>query len=84
MSKIEKLITRFKSNPRDFTWNELVRFMDYFGYNEGNSGKTSGSAVKLYHNTRQPIYIHKPHPAKILKAYAMKEIKEKLKKEGLI
>jgi hypothetical protein len=31
MSKIEKLIERFKSYPKDFTWEELVKILAYYG-----------------------------------------------------
>jgi hypothetical protein len=34
MSKIEKLIEKFKSNPTDFTWFELVKILNHLGYFE--------------------------------------------------
>ncbi len=34
MSKIEKLLEKFKSYPSDFTWDELVKILNHFGYFE--------------------------------------------------
>ena len=45
MSTIDKLIERFKAFPADFRFDELVRLLAYFGYEENNKGKTSGSRV---------------------------------------
>ena len=39
MSKKEKLIARLKEMPKDFTFDEVVQLMGYFGYNINNSGK---------------------------------------------
>lgn len=47
MGTKEKLIQRFISQPKDFTWDELVRLFGIFGYEIGNKGKTSGSRVIL-------------------------------------
>ena len=43
MSRKDKLIDRFKSQPKDFTWDELVRLLGYLGYDEATGGKTGGS-----------------------------------------
>ncbi len=32
MSKHQKLLDRFKEEPKDFTWNELVRLLTGLGY----------------------------------------------------
>lgn len=45
MGTKEKLIERFKSQPKDFNWDELVRLFSIFGYKIDNKGKTSGSRV---------------------------------------
>lgn len=47
MSTKEKLIQRFLSMPNGFTCDELVQFLQYFGYSEDMTGKTSGSAVRF-------------------------------------
>lgn len=84
MSKIEKLITRFLSEPKDFEWAELKKLLVSLGYEEFNSGKTSGSRVKFISKKHADISLHKPHPTPILKKYQIKQIKELLKKEGLV
>ena len=84
MSKIEKLISRFLSEPKDFEWAELRKLLVSLGYQEFNSGKTSGSRVKFISDVHADISLHKPHPTPILKKYQMRQIKELLKKEGLI
>ena len=81
MSGFEKLIARFKSNPRDFSWDELTRLLKHLGY-EQISG--SGSRRKFVHEDRQPIILHQPHPKRILKTYQMNQIYETLKEEQLI
>ena len=47
MSKKEKLINRFLSMPSDFHYNEVVKLLGYYGFEEVRKGKTSGSRVKL-------------------------------------
>ena len=47
MSKKEKLITRFIELPSDFHYDEMVKLLGYFGFNEVKKGKTSGSRVKF-------------------------------------
>lgn len=84
MSKIEKLITRFLSEPKDFEWAELKKLLINLGYEEYNSGKTSGSRVKFISEKHADISLHKPHPTPVLKKYQIKQIKELLKKEGLV
>jgi hypothetical protein len=84
MSKLEKLITRFISEPKDFEWNELRKLLVGYGFEEFNSGKTSGSRVKFISDKHADISLHKPHPTPILKRYQIKQIKELLKKEELI
>ena len=34
MTKAEKLLKRFQSGPKDFSYGELLRIMHYFGYSE--------------------------------------------------
>ena len=34
MSKFEKLVVRFLSRPKDFTYNELIKLLKGFGYIE--------------------------------------------------
>ena len=78
MSKKEKLIRRFLSMPSDFHYDELVKLLGYYGFNEVPKGKTSGSRVKFEDAAVVPIILHKPHPTGIMKKYQMKQIKEVL------
>jgi hypothetical protein len=82
MSKKDKLINRFLTYPKDFTYNELITLLSYFGYYENNKGKTSGSRVTFINNCKHVIMLHKPHQKNHLKTYQIKLIIEELKKEG--
>jgi len=78
MSKKDKLKERFLSMPVDFHYDEMVRLLGYFGYEEMQTGKTSGSRVKFKNKSDDQIKLHKPHPSGIMKKYQLKQIKEKL------
>ncbi len=79
MSKTEKLVERFKSNPTDFTWIELTKVLNHLGYFEKTSkGKTGGSRIKFVNEEKDIINLHKPHPSNIIKQYVIKQIIEKL------
>ena len=72
MSKHQKLIVRLLSRPSDFEWAELRVLMDAFGY---ELKATGGSGRKFIHaQTRATLFMHEPHPARILKAYQIREI----------
>ena len=70
--------------PSDFTFDEMQRLLEGFGYEKGNKGRTSGSRIIFKNKDRHPIMLHKPHPGNIVKGYAMRQVLEELKKEGLI
>jgi hypothetical protein len=76
MSKKEKLIARFITLPSDFHYDELVKLLGYFDFEEVRKGKTSGSRVKFMNQKGVPIMLHKPHPTGIMKHYQLKQIKE--------
>jgi len=85
MSKAEKLVKRLLSRPKDFTYNELRKLLDALGYEESQSGKTSGSRVAFIDlKTKHIIRLHKPHPNNELKQYQMDQVIEELKGRGLI
>lgn len=84
MTKIDKLLKKFLSNPKDFTWEELIKFLKIYDYHEKSSGKTGGSRRKFIHKTKPPIILHKPHPKNIVKSYIINEITELFKKENLL
>ena len=84
MSKKEKLIKQFLSEPKDFTFEELVTLLGYFRYFPENNGKTSGSRYTFAKLNHTAITIHRPHPSNTLKSYQILQVKEILKNEGLI
>lgn len=84
MSKREKLLQRFKTKPKDFSWGELKSLLSVFGYELSDGGRTGGSRVRFIHPDSPPIVLHKPHPTPLLKRYQVEQILEFLKKEGLI
>lgn len=80
MAQKKKLIQRLLRNPKDFSWDELTKLLIGLGFKEISSGKTGGSRRKFYNNEKQlMINLHKPHPANIVKNYAIKQIIQKLK-----
>jgi len=80
MSKIDKLIIRLLSYPKDFTYNELKTLLTSFGYIEVQG---AGSRVYFSKNNHK-IKLHKPHPGNILKAYQLNLIIDELIANGLI
>lgn len=84
MSRKEKLISRLQSRPKDFTWDELQRLLEGLGYEMVRQGKTSGSRRRFIHSTAATIALHKPHPGKIMKMYAIDDVLGVLKQERLI
>ena len=84
MGTKEKLVDRLKSQPKDFTYEEAERLLTLFGYTKSNKGKTSGSRVMFIDEQKRKILLHKPHPGNILKTYALKDIIEKLIRNGNI
>ena len=83
MGKLEKLIERLKSNPKDFTFEEMQTLLLALGFELSNKGKTSGSRVKFF-TDGVFIILHKPHPRKELLTYQIKQVVETLSEEGLI
>ncbi len=80
MGTKEKLVDRLKSQPKDFTFEEAELMLTLFGYTKSNKGKTSGSRVMFIDEQKRKILLHKP----LLKTYALKDIIEKLIRNGNI
>lgn len=80
MGKKEKLITRFKAAQHGFKWSELLALLKSLGFEvvEGD-----GSRVGFVRDN-VIIRLHKPHPQKEIKVYAMRQVRELLEKEGLL
>ena len=85
MNKKEKLIKRFSTLPKDFTFDEVVSLFQVYGFELVNKGATSGSRVKFYNAEEQNAFImHKPHPSSIIKGYIMRDILNFLIKNNYI
>lgn len=84
MGTKEKLIERFKSLPKDFTFDEIEKLLSIFGYVKSNKGKTSGSRVIYKNGNKRPIMLHKPHPGNIIKSYSIKQVLDDLTEAGFI
>lgn len=82
MSQLEKLVSRLLTVPKDFTWDELVKLLAFFGYEEITGGKTGGSRRKFVDGHKNIIALHKPHPSNIVKQYAIREVITHLKEKG--
>ena len=80
MSRIEKLLVKFMGNPKDLTWEELMKILAHYGFHEiTKKGKTGGSRVRFVNDRNNMITLPGPHPGNIVKQYVTKQIKEKLK-----
>lgn len=85
MSKTDKLLQRFLSKPKDFTFEELRKLLKSFGYEEVKTGKTSGSRVAFYNaELDDMIKFHKPHPSRIIKQCYLRDIERQLKDKEAI
>jgi len=85
MNKKEKLIKRFRTLPKDFTFDEVESLLLGCGFTLENKGATSGSRVRFYNEKDQVAYImHKPHPSNIIKGYIMRDLLNFLLKNNYI
>jgi len=80
MSKKDKLIIRFLSYPKNFTYSELNTLLSSFGYKEI---QCMGSRV-CFAKENHKIKLHKPHPSNIMKRYQLDLIAKELTNKGLI
>ncbi|MBO7670742.1 MAG: type II toxin-antitoxin system HicA family toxin [Oscillospiraceae bacterium] len=81
--KHEKLLQRFLSKPKDFTFDELESLLAHFGYTIDNRGKTSGSAISFYRERdKDLIQLHRPHSPQIMKIYQIRDIVKHLEEKG--
>lgn len=80
MSQQEKLIAKFKAANGVFKWSDLVSLLKGLGFEQYEG---AGSRVS-FQNGSIIIKLHKPHPQKEVKAYAVRQVKEVLISEGLI
>lgn len=83
MSKIEKLVARLLSCPKDFNYQEAKTLLEHFGFEEFKKGKTSGSRVEFVKDNNS-ILLHKPHPNGDLKTYQVRQLINELQELQLI
>ena len=86
MSRKEKLLLRFLSRPKDFTFDETVRLLQDFGFHEIDIGIIGGSRVRFRYDD-YPVNIikfHKPHPGNIMKPYVLNIIIQNLEECKLL
>lgn len=85
MGQKEKLISKLKSCPKTFTFDDAEKLLNYFSYKKDDKGKTSGSRVVFVSEQyKTKILLHKPHPRKELLEYQIKQLIDHLEQEGLL
>ena len=83
MSSLEKQLERLLSKSKDYTYDEAKNLLNKLGFVENNKGKTSGSRIIFYNDSRiYKLEIHKPHPKNILKPYQVHNIIKFLKERN--
>ena len=83
MSKKDKLISRLKSKPRDFTFDEVVTLLLSLGFIQLKTGQSGGSVIKFALGSKI-VKIHKPHAIKTLHKYQVKDILNDLERWNMI
>jgi hypothetical protein len=82
MTRSDKLLTRFLSRSKDFSYNELQRLLNHLGYKEQQG---AGSRIVFYNEgIKHNIKLHRPHPGNILKRYQIDLIIKELKSNELL
>ncbi|HAT77154.1 MAG TPA: hexulose-6-phosphate synthase [Flavobacterium sp.] len=61
------------------TWDEMLKVLNYFGFEQFAQGKTGGSRRKFINKEKQIISLHEPHPQKVLRLYQLDIIIDYLK-----
>lgn len=77
MSGKDKLVKRFLTLPRDFTFDELTRLFGMFGFVLSQKGHSSGSRVAFIRGEAM-FTMHRPHPDNIVKRGTLRNVKEYL------
>jgi len=82
MSKLEKLLTKLNNHNATWTWQDLTSLLKHLGYEKIEG---SGSRVKFDNgNPLNMINLHKPHPDNEVKAYVIRQVREKLQHGDLL
>lgn len=78
MGKKDKLLKKFVNAKRNFLWQDLVMTLKMLGFEQFEA---EGSRVDFVKGDLI-INLHKPHPEKEVKAYALKQVKQQLQLWG--
>lgn len=84
MTKYDRIKRKVANGSGNLTFEEMASLLEHLGYQKDNKGRTSGSRVRFYKTSSQAIILHKPHPRKTLLSYQVKQLRDELKKEGLL
>jgi len=82
MTKAAKLLKRFLSRSKNFTYHELIRQLESLGYKEepGFGSRVVFSNKRIKHYTK----LQKPHPGIVLKRYQIDLIIQELNSKNLV
>lgn len=80
MTKARKLLEKFRATKGEVKWKDLLALFNSLGFQkiEGEGSRvtfTNGDVI---------IKLHKPHPHKEVRVYAVKQVKQILDDEGFI
>ena len=82
MTKKQKLIQKILTANASITWNELSALLVQLGYQQIEG---EGSRVKFDNgNPDDLVLLHKPHPQKEVKKYALKQVISFLKQKNML
>ena len=85
VGKLQKILDRIINGSGTITYAELSYVLSKLGYKEIKTGKTSGSRVAFYNDSKKLlIRLHKPHPGNELKDYQIKLIYSHLDQNKLL
>ncbi len=76
-TQLDKAKERLLAEPTNYTFAEAKSLLQHLGFSEHTKGKTSGSRV-MFLREHDKIILHKPHPEKEMKHYAVHQLKEYL------
>jgi len=82
MSKLEKLLKKLDNHNATWVWKDLTNLLKLLGYE-----KTEGSGSRVKFDNGNPldmINLHKPHPGNEVKAYVIRQVREKLQNGDLL
>lgn len=84
MSQIEKLIAKMTRipPPKDFSWDNLVKVMSSFGYDEHEGNGSRKKFINM--KTKHKVLLHKRHPDSTLIGPQLSDVVDSLKEQGYL